>query len=308
MPGRFTIVFLVIFVVSYEAVGQQKPFVCPEIPEDGNQVTQLAGEYFAAASEAFKKKIFKKAIRLFVSSLCVADHPNTVYNIAQSVYYVKKKKGVIKVLKAFVESREDAPSTSEIKKIVNRLEEQAGQEVSYPDIKAGEESHEVSYPDIEGDEETPILASVEVEEKPAPVQIHDEESPEVFLESGVGPAPLENEVQEQRLILGQTEMRFASFVLMGAGVAVLVAGIVLQGLSYGAKQKASRALSYDVFQAESQSRRKLQAGAVACFAIGGASAVTGLVLFLLDLKNRKEKDENLTVLPTTNGIILTVKF
>ena len=311
MLKNFMIALVLVLSISEGALGARKPFACPEVGENGKDGRELAGDYFASASTAFQKKTFKKALKLFVSSLCVAEHRNTVYNIAQSVFYMKNKTAARKILMTYAESRGDSSSAEEIKQIINRLDGQLGKELSFPEVEMVPEPLTAPEPVTAPEPETAPEPVTAPEEPDAQEQRFEDHPPEPDEEEK---RPVSSELRnDDRLILGQTKMRFSSFVLMGTGTAMLLTGAIVQGLSFAAKLEAEKAKSFSTFEEEAAKRKDLQAGAIVCFAVGGAAAATGIALFFLD-RSRSAKaghsvvSTSVRITPTLNGLSVTGIF
>lgn len=287
MLNHSIIVLALGVVFCVEAEGREGSFQCPEeIPGSQEEARALAGRFFAKAERAFLEQRYNRALRLFVSSLCVLYHPNTIHNIDETTEIARNKKRALNTLKAYVTSREDSGSTLEIKKIIHRVEGDLGLEPTVDESEisgASEFGEEKLGYDAETDPQTV---------KPA---------------SDVGDSAA-IEPPDKEVVLGLTRRGIYSYLFIGTGTGVLIAGAFLQVISYAAKLEAEQADERSVFDKESNRRRKLQIGATVCFVVGGAITLTGIVLLAVDRKRNKKPRKKLSLIPTGNGLLLSGKF
>ncbi len=108
-------------------------------------------------------------------------------------------------------------------------------------------------------------------------------------------------------------LRTAGWVMVGAGGASLVAGLLLGGMAAGLadelEQDNKDGVPYDSsIMAEEEKGRTLQALQILTLAVGAAAAATGAVLLFLDSRKQKERRAWLAPTVTTGGAMLSGGF
>ena len=114
---------IITFICS-QGTASEAATKCPVLLKEGQTQSEAASELFDEGTAAFKKKHYKKSFRKFMCSLLLADHINTVFNIAQVVPFLKNKRKSLKVLHKYVAEHDDNWTTKEMKKIIITIEKQ----------------------------------------------------------------------------------------------------------------------------------------------------------------------------------------
>jgi hypothetical protein len=124
MRLRIMAATLLIAAVEVAAVNAgEARLACPKPGKGDETAESLASALFDQGEAAFKKRRYNKALNRFVCSLRLSGHINTVYNIAQVIPYIKRKKRALSLLRGHVEAQDDSWTIKELKKIIIRLEQ-----------------------------------------------------------------------------------------------------------------------------------------------------------------------------------------
>lgn len=119
--------FLMIFAVSTavcEASAQD--FKCPPKPAKEKRARNLAGSYFKKGEKLFVAEKYNKAIDRFLCSMTMVEHPNTVFNIAQSAEAAEDKKRAHDAITAYLEAHPDSATAAELQEIIDELAGELG--------------------------------------------------------------------------------------------------------------------------------------------------------------------------------------
>lgn len=256
------------------ATAQEIPADCPARPLSDEDARSLAGNWFVKAEGLYKAKKFNKALGSFLCSLEMAKHPNTYFNAAQTAVTAGHKPMALDLGRKCLELEPAEPLKAKAKELVAELEAE-GIEVAPPT--------------------PPPVAAVEEPAPPEPAEPPDEELPPIEDE----PEPLPPLKEEG------PNLALPGYVLLGVGGTVLVAGVALQAATGVAAKDAEELDTYAKFKDKRSSSEGMQKGAIACFAIGGAAAITGLVLILAD---GGEDEEQLAFVPGPGGLVVEGSF
>ncbi len=253
---------LVVALLIAPAVMAKKPRLrCPKTPASEARAQKLAGRLFTKAEHAFSQGRFDRAIKRFLCSLWVAEHENTVLNIAQVISHLddREKEWAAGLMETYIEKKEDRPTTPEIAKLAAELRRMIDPDAPPP-----------------------------VEEPPAepPAQIADTEPPPESLQLEEEPVD-----EEGPFLLRERFLTIAGWSAFGLGGASLVLGIIAQGLSASAKSDAQNAGSYSQFLADKDAAEGYQTGATVGFVACGVFAAAGVVAFWL--RKRRRNSESL---------------
>jgi len=112
-------------------------------------------------------------------------------------------------------------------------------------------------------------------------------------------------------------MMIAGWSLVGVGAASLAAGLVLGAMAAERASEledhnASGTTEYTDVEGDEEAGRNLQAGQIAALAVGGAVAVTGAVLLILDARRDSGEKKSAWLAPAVGpgaaGVTAGVRF
>lgn len=138
------------------------------------------------------------------------------------------------------------------------------------------------------------------------VPVEEKTVPEVQIEEP--PPQPEPVVEDEDKGSRRRTMKIIGWTSIGTGAASLIAAAVMQGLAVSAKNDALDATSYDVFRDEKDKNKGLQTGATVGFIAGGLLGGMGLTMLLLSSAGETDASVGVSIVPTTDGLMLKGYF
>lgn len=256
---------------------------CPEPPGDAPSTKALAGELFAKGQKLFQQRRFDNAVSVFLCSLRLVEHENTVFNIAACLKNIPSKKIDLEPLREYVRDRPGAPSSIELRSLILGVELALGQPPS--------DLPEAPSPPL-GDSTAPPLP----QEEAASVQ------PLPFLGLPMTEEPAAQPSKRTLKILG--------WGAIALGAVAVIPAPVLFGLSSAAKEDANSTGQYADFEEARERMHDLRIGGWVMLATGSVSMAAGAILLLLPRYNdasEKTRTE-LTLGFSPKGMALVGRF
>lgn len=236
-----------------------------------------AGRHFAAAQDAFGRGEYGKAAVEYQAAYKITGDPSLLFNIGESYERAGQRAQAVQSYKAYLQAQPTAPDRAEVEKRLNLL-----QEGGAPPSAGGSTSlqREVNPPPQGG--------------------IPPSEGGSTSLQREVGPAS--GAVSPGPADGKPGRMRFAAWTTIATGVALLTAGGVLglgaqnradelnrrASLLVGGQPPIYNETEQEIYEGLLSEGRAYNTAAITCYALAGAAAVTGGVLFLLDWRKGQE--------------------
>jgi len=261
------------------AWGQWAPPVppgCPERPASEEEALVLAGRIFAQATERGNAGLYVEAVELFACCYYVAPHPNTLYNLGVAAEHAGDLRTAEAALQRYVE---EAPGA------VNRTETD-GLLASIRERLAALPPPALPEPVPEPEPATRPPAAVVVAPQPPPSS----------------PPPPE----------GMSALAIAGWSLLGAGALVAAAGgttfAVLAADEADAANNPPPDTPWSTVAGHRDSFDTYTTWEIVAFAVGGAVALGGLVLLLVDASTEAPVEVLPAVTPDSAGLWLVGRF
>lgn len=125
--SKIAALFLMIFAFSTAVCEvSAQDFKCPPKPAKEKRARNLAGSYFKKGEKLFVAEKYNKAIDRFLCSMTMVEHPNTVFNIAQSAELAEDKKPAHDAITAYLEAHPDSATAAELQEIIDGLADELG--------------------------------------------------------------------------------------------------------------------------------------------------------------------------------------
>jgi hypothetical protein len=235
---------------------------CPKTPGDIASTKALAGELFAEGQKLFQRKQFEKAVSVFLCSLRLVEHENTVFNIAACLKNTPQKKTTLVPLREYVRDNPAARSSMELRALIRHVETAWGQPPSNLPEAPSQPPKDSTEPSLPEEADTsfqplPYLHLPETQETAAPP------------------------VKQTRKILG--------WAAIALGAASVITAPVLLGLSLAAKDEANTTAQYADFEEARSRMHDLRMGGWITLSLGAALMATGAIL--LPLPGRNDSSE-----------------
>ena len=243
--------FLVPISADAEETEEESSLVqCQEKPKKKTVAQREAGELFGRAERAFSEGKYTKALRRFLCSLYMVEHPATLTNIESVLKEIDNKELSLRILTDYVELNPEGTLTPRIKTWIVELEVALGK------LKEKEEKQ----------------CTIEAPKPPTePVCV----------------TCLDDTANRAQFNKYHHHITLFSIGMIGLGAASLVTGIVLQGVSLS-KSADADTMDQFVIGGVSEERRKadkLQVGAIAAFTAGVITGAVGLAQLLVTRKH-----------------------
>lgn len=240
-------------MVSAVQAEEKGPLSCPAKPDREARARKLAGTLFSDAEEAYEAGEYIQSLSLFLCSMTMVEHPNTVINIEKTLNKFEDQTAALPLLHHYNTLMPDGELTEKIVGIENR-------------IAATKKEPE------------PVCECPE----PEPVKV---ECPTIDKEACDKATAEAKSVKRILQITGWTDV--------GLGAGAFITAIVLQGLAGSNKNRAQNAETYDEFLDAKDKRHSFQIGATTMFVTSALLAGTGLVhLFLLSAERKSKPSKS----------------
>lgn len=236
-----------------------------------------AGRHFAAAQDAFGRGEYGKAAAEYQAAYKITGDPSLLFNIGESHERAGQRAQAVQSYQAYLQAQPTAPDRADVEKRLNLLLQEGGA------APAGRESAPA------GREITPA-------QRGAPPSEGGATSLGKAVGAGVGAAPADSR---------PGKLRFAAWTTVAAGVALLTAGGVLglgaqnradelnrrASLLVGGQPPIYNETEQEIYEGLLAEGRAYNTAAITCYALAGAAAVTGGVLFLVDWRRGQTKGQ-----------------
>jgi hypothetical protein len=243
------------------------PDDCPSMPGDPAEARAVAGEQFRAAVASGEEGNWQNALGLFSCSYSIVPHPNTLYNMGMAAERIGDLETADHALARCLAEAPDATYRADAEALLESVRERRA---------------------APAPTETTTLHPIDTPGEPSDAA------------GGAGPGQqAEGAAAEGSAVPppdGMSAMTIAGWSLLGAGVAVAVAGGTAFAVLSDDEGDASLLTTVWSDASELRDRAKTYSGAsTALFVIGGAAAIAGTVLLLLDV------EEDAPVLPIASA-------
>ena len=208
--------------------------------------TVKARELYQRATRAYNLQKFEQALTLFQQAYEEKDDPAILFNIGQCQRQLAHFDAAAKSYRAYLTQAPLTPNRADVEARIGEMER---------------------------------LSSEQAANRPPAETPPPTDSPPSVTTTAAAPAPVSAVVTSAPPSRGSRTLRLAGIGTGAGGVALLVIGGVLAGLSKSAGDDAYGSPVYDY--AADQRQKNLRAGDIACFAIGGAAVIAGVTLFTL---------------------------
>jgi len=230
------------------------PEGCPEMPGDPAAARAVAGERFRAAVADGEAGKWEEALRQFSCSYSIVAHPNTLYNLGMAAERTGELETADHALARCLAEAPDASYRAEAKALLAPVRERLA--ALPPPTK------------------TPTPPPAETPDTRPDVAGGAQEGAGGTTSAGAVAPPPE----------GMSTMSIAGWSLLGAGVAAAVAG----GMAFAvlSNDEADASLQTTEWSDASVHRDRAEtysSASIALFVVGGAAAIAGTVLRLLDV-------------------------
>ena len=249
-----------------EGAEQKQP--CPKRPRKKRKARKLAGNWFSKASKLVEEDKYLEAVEAFRCSYEMVAHPATLINGAKAAKLGEDYDAGLDFLGTFLEQYPKDDKVEQVKEQLAELQAKRDQQ----------------------------LEAKKAEEKKREQERQD----------AARAAALTEKEQQGAVPDRERGKKIAGYVLLGVGAAGLVTGAVLQGLAGAAVERGQDTEDPQVYEDARSDMKKLQAGAIGAFAVGGAALIAGIVIVLVAKKEPQAED--LSILPTTNGLMIRGTF
>ena len=250
---RIFLVCTLMLTVSALHAEEKKVLSCPDKPDREAKARKLAGSLFADAEEAYESGRYQQSLMLFLCSMNMVEHPNTVINIEKTLNKFEDQATALPLLREYIALAPEGELTEKISTIEKRIDDAVR--------RAAE----------------PVCDCPE----PKPVKI------ECPTEGDDGCDEAKAETTSAKRIL-----QITGWADVGLGAGAFITAIVLQGLAGSHKNQAQNAETYDEFLDAKDKKRSFQISATTMFLTSALLAGTGLVhLFLLSREHKTKSSE-----------------
>lgn len=249
---------------------------CPQDPGDEQAAQNEASNWFQRGELLVKQQKFQEGMGAFLCAYALAPHPAPIFNAGQAAASGGDDENAVKLLRQYVMIAPDGPMAPIAREQLAELEAK-GAGAPPPPVVPVEQPVEQPPPPAE--------------EEPAEEAPWDEPEPQ--------PEPAAD--------TGGGAMKTAGVVLVVVGAGGVVAGAVLQGLAGKAVKDGEAADDYDVFKDQKDMVDGYQKGALVGFIVGGALAVTGVILLAVD-SGGEEPSAEISLAPAPGGLVLRGTF
>lgn len=244
---KIVAVCVLMLMVSAVHAEDKGPLSCPTKPNREAKARKLAGTLFADAEEAYEAGDYLRSLSLFLCSMNMVEHPNTVINIEKTLNKFEDQAAALPLFRHYIRMMPDGELTEKIAAIESRIAAMK--------------------------KETEPICDCP---KPEPLKV---ECPIVDKEACDRATADAKSAKRILRITGWTDV--------GLGAGAFIAAIVLQGLAGSNKNRAQNAETYDEFLDAKDKRRSFQVGATTMFVTSALLAGTGIVhLFLLSKEQK----------------------
>lgn len=266
---------------------------CPARPDNTEEARDLAGEYFSRGTELFAQRKYDAALAAFMCSLQLADHENTVLNLAACLRNTNKKKAALQPLRKYVRQNPNTTSAAELRLLIHSAE--TSLKLPHSELPAPSE------PLVE---QPSPLADPEPDPQPEPeAEDSGPDDPIVaFPELSQASVPEPSRLKE-----------VLSWSAIGVGGVALIASPVLFGLSGAARDEAKTASNTADFQDSRNKMHGLRAGGYVALAAGVTLIAAGLIMLLVPgsseaVAGRGQAKVELSAGMTHQGVVLIGRF
>lgn len=242
------------------------PANCPQKPVDEESTVALASTWFEKGTNHVEDKEYSEAVEAFSCSLRMVEHQATMFNAARAALLAKQYDVTIEIAEMIAAVAKDAETKTEAADLI----EEARAAIPAPEPEP-EPEHVV-------------------EPEPEPVPTLKPKDAQAEPPAGEGPSALRT-------------TGIISVVVGGAG---LVAGGVFQGLAGASKKTTGDTDDYSEYVEARDNIQKYQTGATVSFVAGGVLLGAGIVMVLLDGKQKEHADVSLV--PAPNGVVVGGTF
>lgn len=238
------VLLLLSLTLPHIGIAAEEGLSCPSRPKNPGKARKLAGALFTDASSAFDDERFQDALKLFLCSMQVIEHPNTLINIEKTVGKLSEKAAGVELLTGFIEDMPDSEFTPKVTALRDTLAEE-------------------------------VEAETEPEATPAtvPEQAVEEANP---AETPPPSSACPSSGDRARKLL-----KISGWTNLAIGAGTFVAAIALQGVAASTRNKAKDAIRYDTFLDEKERSRAFQVGATSTFAASALFAGLGIAQLVL---------------------------
>ncbi len=142
-----TAVLLITVALPQAARSDPSGLDCPVCPDNVSRARKLAGALFTDASKAFDEQRFLPALKLFLCSMEVIEHKNTLINIEKTLGKISDPEAVAALLQQYVEEMPEGTFTPEMEELLAGLmPEEAAEEEADDDEAPAEVVEETTPP------------------------------------------------------------------------------------------------------------------------------------------------------------------
>lgn len=244
------------------------PADCPLGKVQGSLARKAAGRWFAQGELLVAEEQYEEAVKAFLCSFKLVEHPNTLFNTAQAAMLLGNTELALEMLRRYMNEAPDGPMASDVKMRIAELEAQ---------IKTRSAS-------------------------PSPPQEPGQPELAEPLPSPLPPPPLPRSPSPAKA----SWQRPVGIAALGLSGAVAVTGVVLHALAGVAQSNGQGTDELPVFEEQRDKMNGLQTGAIVCYGVAGVAAVAGILLLALDSPERPS--ESIAVRPAASGMGLAWEF
>ncbi len=269
-------VFAALTLACQAATAEQLPAECPKRPVDEDSARALAGTWFKKGAEAAEAGRYEEALQYFNCSLQMVEHPDTMFNAAQSARLAENRNEALRHARRYLVLDPEGKMAAEAAALVQAIEDEIEEEHQEKERKLREEEQR--------------KAALEEEERAKRLS---EESTDEDTEPSDEPRT--------------SPLKTTGWIAVGVGGASLVAGGVLQGLAGKAASDGEKdGISYDKRQDFENDMKSYQTGALVGFIVGGVALGAGIVLLVLS--DDEDTGAEISLAPSFRGFTLSGKF
>jgi hypothetical protein len=263
------------------------PAGCPDAPNDAAERRTLAGEFFQKGLERDEAGDFATAASYYACCFHIAEHPNTLYNLALSAEKAGDVRTAQRALERYIT---EAPGALNLEEAAALLAAVSRRVAELPP-----EAAPTTLPPVSSAPPGPSVGRPPVPEFPGPPAVV---TPFV-------PPPDE----------GPSAMAIAGWSLLGGGAAIAIVGGVAFGVLAGqetdAVEGSAPGTSWSDIAPHLGLHDDYQAAEIAMLAVGGAVLAAGVVLLILDATD-ESSDAEAAVVPVVGdesvGFALAGRF
>jgi tetratricopeptide (TPR) repeat protein len=246
---------LSVFCCARPALAETISPACPERPAEAKRARALAKDWFKKGELLVTQELYAEALGAFNCSLRMFEHPSTMMNAARAAELAANKPEALALYRRAVAATPEDEKATKAQERIAALEAEIGSA-------------------------TP--ANEEQRPQPAPESGTVEVAPSAPPPQPAPPPPAEDD--------GRARLVVPGYVTVAVGGAVVIAGAVFTGLAAKAKKDGEATHSYAAFKEDQDSLKGRQAGAIVCFAVGGAALAAGIALVALGRKGERASD------------------